>query len=463
MEKQELLRRIPSVEQLLEHHRTQCLLSQFPRWIVGEAIRSVTSLLRERILSGEATKMPEMEDLIEQVERHCRRIGLRGIRKVINGTGILIHTNLGRSLISPQARRAIDEIAGYYSSLEIDLESGKRISRLTHLEMLLTKIIGCQAATVVNNNAAAVLIVLNTVAEGKEVIVSRGELIEIGGSFRLPEVMKKSGAIMVEVGTTNKTRVDDYRNALTPRTAAILKVHRSNFKMIGFVESVEIGVLAEIARSRNIVLIEDLGSGALFDFSKFGLEHEPMPQESLKQGADLVTFSGDKLLFGPQAGIIVGKKDLVDRIKSNPLARALRLDKLTIAGLEETLRHYLEPDGLVNALPMLRMIAIPTVELWRRAENIKRQVEAALGSQAIGISKERAEVGGGSLPGVTVESVAIEVSKSGTSPDDLCYRLRMCEPPVITRISNDRVLIDLRTVLPEQDQTLAEKLIEVLG
>ncbi len=462
LEKQELLRKIPSVEQLLDHQRTRHLRSRFPRWVVGDAVRIVISELRERISSGDQTHLPEIDCLIEEIEKRCQRIAQRGTRRVINGTGVMIHTNLGRSLLSSDARRVADEVAGCYSTLEIDLESGKRISRLTHIEALLKRIVGCEAATVVNNNAAAVLLALNTVAEGKEVIVSRGELVEIGGSFRLPEVMRKSGAVMVEVGTTNKTKIDDYKMAITPRTAAILKVHRSNFRMIGFVESVEIRDLADIARSCGIVLIEDLGSGALIDFSKFGLEHEPMPQESLKQGADIVTFSGDKLLFGPQAGIIVGKKELVEAMKSNPLARALRLDKITIAALEATLRHYLEPDRLVDLLPMLRMVCVGIEELMTRAERIKRQVEMALGFEAIKISRHKCEVGGGSLPGVAIESIALELSSRGVSPEQLSYGLRMCEPPVISRIYNERVLIDLRTVLPEEDSILIDKLIEVL-
>lgn len=462
MEKHEILRKIPSVEQVLENERIRGLFPRFPRWVVGDAIRTVISELRGSISRGEKEDVPGIDCLIEEIERRCQRIALRGIRRVINGTGILIHTNLGRSLLSTEAKRAIDEVAGYYNSLEIDLESGKRVWRLTHLEALLKRIVGCEAATVVNNNAAAVLLALNTIAEGKEVIVSRGELIEIGGSFRLPEVMKKSGVVMVEVGTTNKTKLNDYMRAITPRTAAILKVHRSNFRMIGFVESVELRDLTEIAKSKQIILIEDLGSGAFIDFSRFGLEHEPMPQESLRQGADIVTFSGDKLLFGPQAGIIVGRKDLVDRMKSNPLARALRIDKITIAALEETLRHYLDSDGLTDRLPMMRMVTVPVEELMARGENIRMQVEKALGSSVIGICKEKSEIGGGSLPGLAIESIALEISAKDHSPMEISYRLRICEPPVITRICDERLLIDLRTVLPEEDEILVEKLVEVL-
>ena len=459
MDKQDLLRSIPAVERVLEQADLERLARGLPRWAVTEGVRLVLDRIRHSIVDGERKTRPEMAEILEEVRLVAEHLAQRGIGKVINATGVLLHTNLGRAILSESAVEAVAEVARGYSSLEIDLDSGKRTSRLRHIEGLLKRIVGCEAATAVNNNAGAVLLALNTLANGKEVIVSRGELIEIGGSFRLPEVIAKSGTIMVEVGTTNRTHLDDYRRAICDRTAAILKVHRSNFEMTGFVESVAPAELAELAHKHDLILIEDLGSGALVDYAEFGIEHEPMPQESLRHGADIVTFSGDKLLCGPQAGIVVGRKHLVDEIKVNPLARALRLDKMTLAALEATLRIYLEPEKIKESIPILKMISTPVADLEARARTIEAMLKEKVGGELeTTVERESSEIGGGSLPGVSLETAVVKISSRHKRPDEISWVLRKCKPPIIARIANDRVILDLRTVQPSEDDMLVTQI-----
>jgi L-seryl-tRNA(Ser) seleniumtransferase len=376
------------------------------------------------------------------------------LRPVINATGIIIHTNLGRAPLSEDAQRAVAEAATQYSTLEFQLETGKRGSRFVHAEAALCEITGAEGALVVNNNAAALVLVLSALANGREVIISRGQLIEIGGGFRVPEVMEQSGAILREVGTTNRTRAADYERAITPETALLMRAHPSNFKQVGFVESTPLAEMAQIAHQNNLLLVDDLGSGALLDTALYGLEHEPTAQESLTAGADLVCFSGDKLLGGPQAGILIGKKALVEELKRHPLARALRADKLCLAALVATLNHYRKGEAL-EKIPVWRMIARPLSEIDATA----RAWAATIGGAATVFSGE-SEVGGGSLPGSTLPTALLALNVPNA--DAFMARLRAADPPVIARVADGRVLFDPRTVLPGQEGRLIEVIVSCL-
>lgn len=457
--KRDLLRSIPSVERVLEHPDVVALEHRFPRWAVAESAKEALADIRAAIVEGKHREQPQMLEIVEAIRTRVDARSRRGIRRVINATGILIHTNLGRSMLSERALAAVGEVAQSYSSLEFDLEAGKRTSRVRHVAGLLCKIIGCDGAHVVNNNAGAVLVALNTLADGYEAIVSRGELIEIGGSFRLPDVMDKSGAGMVEVGTTNRTRLEDYENAITSSTRVILKAHQSNFEMAGFVETVPTKDLADLAHRKGLELIEDLGSGALVDFSRFGIEKEPLPQESLRHGVDVVTISGDKLLGGPQAGIIVGKHDLIERMRKNPLSRALRIDKMTLAALEETLREYLEPETLFEDLPTMRMIASAPGDIKRRADAVAEVLRKHVGDALeVSVVKSQSQIGGGSLPSATLDSFAIAISSRHLSADEIVSALRQCDIPIIARIVEAKVMIDFRSVQPSEDEPLTSQI-----
>jgi L-seryl-tRNA(Ser) seleniumtransferase len=458
--RRELLRSIPSVDRVLEHPGIVDLGRRLPRWTIIESAREVLAEIRKAITDGQRREEPLMAQLVEQIGARAQARSRRGIRKVVNATGVVIHTNLGRAILSDAARRAVDEVAGSYSSLEIDFTTGKRTSRTMHIESLLKVIIGCESGFAVNNNAGAVLLALNTLADGRETIVSRGELVEIGGSFRLPEVMDKSGARMVEVGTTNRTRLEDYEQAITDRTAVILKVHQSNFWMDGFVESVPAKELAGLAHRRGLTVIEDLGSGALMDFSQFGIEKEPLPQDSLRDGVDVVTFSGDKLLCGPQAGIVIGKRDPVNRMKQNPLTRALRIDKMTLAALEETLRSYLQPETVVENIPTLRMISCSADDLKRRATSTAKKLTEGLGDAVkVSVREGRSQIGGGSLPAAGLPTHAIALTSESYSADEIVSVLRSGEIAIFARISEANVILDFRTVQPSEDEMLVERII----
>jgi L-seryl-tRNA(Ser) seleniumtransferase len=464
IEKQELLRRIPSVEKVLEVREIVDLGRELPRWTIAESVRGVLAVLRKSISSGARTGEAEMDEIVSGVRASARRLARRGIRKVINATGVIIHTNLGRSCLSEQAMDAVREVATSYSTLEFDLDEGRRTSRTAHVEKLLCRIVGCDDAFAVNNNAGAVLLALNALAEGKEVIVSRGELVEIGGSFRLPDVMEKSGARMVDIGTTNRTRIEDYEKAITESTAILLKVHRSNFMMTGYVESVSSAALSELAHRSGLLMMEDLGSGALVDLSSLGTTREPLPQEFLRDGADMVTFSGDKLLGGPQAGVIVGRGDLVEKMKKNPLARALRMDKMSLAALEETLRQYLEPDTVAEKVPALKAISTPPAEIKKRVDAFCLMLSKGLGRAAeVTASEGESQIGGGSLPGTGLKTFLVGISRPGLSANEAIVRLRQCAIPVIARIVEDKVILDLRTVQPGEDEILAHQVIDALA
>ncbi|MBI5667308.1 MAG: L-seryl-tRNA(Sec) selenium transferase [Chloroflexi bacterium] len=436
-------RALPSVDALMNQPAALELVAAYGYPAALEAVRAALDDIRARLRAGEPLT-PDADVILVRAADHLRREFTPTLRPVINATGIIIHTNLGRAPLSVEAQQAVQAVAAQYNTLEFDLDSGGRGSRLVHAERLLQDVTGAEAALVVNNNAAALVLALSALAQGREVIISRGQLVEIGGGFRVPEVMAQSGALLVEVGTTNRTHAGDYERAITPQTAVLLRAHASNFKQIGFVESVPLTDMAAIAHQHGLLLIDDLGSGALLDTAAYGLEHEPTAQESIRAGADLVCFSGDKLLGGPQAGILIGRHDIIDRLKQHPLARALRADKLCLAALSATLGHYRKGEA-VQKIPVWQMIARPLDDVRRTAE----AWAAEIGGSVI---EGQSAVGGGSLPGETLRTalLALDVPQ----PDAFTARLRAADPPVIARIAGGRVLFDPRTVLPEQDQQL---------
>ena len=406
-----------------------------------------------------------LNGLPEAIDRELRRALGYSLRPVINATGVILHTNLGRAPLADFALDHVREAASTYSNLEFDVASGERGKRDVHVDRLFQKLIETAAqdgiqprphttsTIVVNNNAAAVLIALNTLGEGGEVIVSRGELVEIGGSFRIPDVMGKSGAVLREVGTTNRTRISDYERAINERTRLLLRVHRSNFAIVGFTEQPSLAELVALGRERGIPVMEDLGSGALFDLRAVGVNSEPGPIESLREGVDVVTYSGDKLLGGPQAGIISGRRELVARIRSNPLFRALRVDKLTYAALEATLLAYIKQNH--DSIPSLRMMRVPVEQIECRARAVIAQVG---GSLTLEVIEGESLIGGGSAPGATLATKLLAVSSESSSAGLIAERLRTFDPPVIARVEDGRVLLDLRTVFPEQDEAIVRAL-----
>lgn len=446
------LHRLPSVDRLLQNPRMIELIQDSGRELVVEVVRTVLEETRHAILAGQPC--PGTDELVAVIAQSLANVLRPTLRRVINATGVIIHTNLGRSPLSEAARQAIWEAGIGYSNLEYDLEQGRRGSRYYHAEALLCRLTGAPAALVVNNNAGAVLLVLSALARGKEVIISRSQLIEIGGGFRIPEVMAQSGARLVEVGTTNRTRLSDYERAITENTALIMRAHHSNFRIIGFTAEPSLAELVELGERHHIPVVDDLGSGTLLDTAAFGLEHEPMVQESVRAGAALVTFSGDKLLGGPQAGIIVGRRNLVDFLRHFPLTRALRVDKMTLAGLQATLLHYLKGEAL-QAIPTWRMIARPPEELRATAERWAETLGAA-GLPAV-VTAGQSAVGGGSLPGETLPTWCVAITTP--SPDTLARQLRAHEPPVIALIQDDQLRLDPRTVQPDEEDTLLQALV----
>jgi L-seryl-tRNA(Ser) seleniumtransferase len=448
----ELLRQLPSVDQLLQTSKASNLVDAYGRPAALEAVRNALDGARAAIRAGRDAP-PTPEELLSAAEAHLGILTTPTLRPVINATGVIIHTNLGRSPLSASARQAVADAAHSYNTLEYDLESGGRGSRSVHAQQLLTRLVGAEEATVVNNNAAAVLLTLTALAQSREVIISRGQLVEIGGSFRIPEVMAQSGATLVEVGATNRTHLHDYQAAISERTAAIMVAHHSNFKMIGFTAEPELADLGALAHERGMLLFHDLGSGTLLDTAEYGLTHEPTVQESLAAGTDVACFSGDKLLGGPQAGIIVGRRDLVTRIKQHPLARAVRPDKLCLSGLSATLLHYLK-DEAPSQIPIWQMIAARPEELRRTARRWARRLARA--GLTVKVIPGESTVGGGSLPGETLPTWLVVIHHP--RPDALARQMRTSDPPVIGRIEDDRLLLDPRTVLPDQ----AEPLLQVM-
>jgi L-seryl-tRNA(Ser) seleniumtransferase len=436
-------RGLPSVDRLLADERIR-LLGETP---------AVTQLVRQtlegaRAMIAEAGHAPSEEQLVAAVLGLADTVFEPSLRPVINATGVIIHTNLGRAPLSDEAVRAMAAVSAGYSNLEFDLAAGERGSRHVHLESVLRELTGAEAAMAVNNNASALLLTLSELARGREVIISRGQAVEIGGGFRIPDVMSQSGARLVEVGTTNRTYISDYEAVITPQTAAIMRVHASNFRIIGFTESPAIQDLARVAHEHGVLLLDDIGSGCLIDPQPFGLAPEPTVQESLAAGADLTLFSGDKLLGGPQAGIIAGKRDLIARLRRHPLARAVRMDKASIAGLTATLHHYLRGEAL-EKVPVWRMIAMPVRDIERRARRWARQI----GREAT-VVDGRSMVGGGSLPEESLPTKLLAIAGEGAFVTELAQRLRTSEPAVVARIEQDALLFDPRTVLPAQDRAL---------
>jgi L-seryl-tRNA(Ser) seleniumtransferase len=445
------LRKIPSITFLLGFPDFEETLNHYPRVLILQVLRDLLTRKRESLLAG---RQPDLspEAIWKEVGESLKRKTAYHLRRVVNGTGVVIHTNLGRSLLAPQAVAQMDSVARYYSNLEYDLDRGERGSRYSHVEDLLLELTGAEAALVVNNNAAAVLLALDTLARGREVVVSRGQLIEIGGSFRIPEVMSRSGAVLREVGTTNKTHLRDYENALSERTALLLKVHTSNFRLLGFTSEVPLEQLVGLGRDRQIPVMEDLGSGSLLDLSPFGLEKEPTVPEAVRSGADLVTFSGDKLLGGPQAGIIVGQNNVIQILRRNPLNRALRIDKITLAALEATLHLYRRKDQALREIPTLRMLSLALPDLRRRARRWLRLLRQVSGSEIrFEITLTQSQVGGGALPLSTPDSYALVLIPQTGTITKLEKHLRSREIPIIGRIEKERLLLDLRT-LQEADR-----------
>jgi L-seryl-tRNA(Ser) seleniumtransferase len=452
------LREIPAVDTILNAPDLAPLLKARPRWLVVDAVHAVLASLRQDIQAGQDLAAGEMAlaKLIPRVEQAAEEMGRYHLRPVVNATGVVIHTNLGRAVLPEEVLHQVVRVASHYSNLEYDLSKGARGTRYAHVEDVLCRLCGSEAALVVNNNAGAVLLGLNTLAEGREVIVSRGQLVEIGGSFRIPDVMKKSGCHLVEVGTTNKTHPKDYRNAIGEQTAALLKVHMSNFEMSGFTREVSRREMVAIAREAGLPLMEDLGSGNLVDLSAFGLPSEPTVQESVRDGVDLVTFSGDKLLGGPQAGILVGKKNILDRVKKNPMTRALRVDKMTLAALEVIARIYLDPPAAQRQIPTLRMLSTPLSELKARAQTLARRIRSLSDNTlVVDMMEDLSRVGGGALPETPLPTCVISLSTSRMSVNGLEQAFRAADPPVIGRIRHDRFLLDVRTIQDPELETVA--------
>ncbi|MEE9515009.1 MAG: L-seryl-tRNA(Sec) selenium transferase [Candidatus Brocadiales bacterium] len=452
MEKKEL-RQIPSVSALLEMPEISECCASYPRPLVVSTIREVLDGLRESIgHSGNSGTDLSPAAILPLVKERLRERAKEPIRRVINASGVLVHTGLGRTPLAPEAVASAKDVAGGYSSLEVDLSTGKRSSRGAHIEALATALTGAKAAMVVNNNAAAVLLALDTLARDKEAIISRSQQVEIGGSFRMPEVMAKSGARMVEVGTTNRTYISDYRSAITPDTALLLKVHLSNFRIVGFTASVKTDELAQLGREFDIPVVYDLGSGALFDLETYGLPYEPTAEEAIGDGADIVTFSTDKLLGGPQGGLIVGKKRFVDLMKKNPLARALRVDKMTVAALEATLKLYTGKSEVIQRIPIFKMLTKPFKDIEKESKQfVKELSKRSNGKITASLEDGASAVGGGSLPGEEIPTKLIAINTEHPSAQELSDGLRQNNPPVFARIENDRLLLDLRTVCDKGD------------
>ena len=454
---QRLLRALPSVDALIGALAGEAALAGVPRPRLAAAVREALAVERRRLLEA-GGPAADAAALGRRVVAALTRSGLFSLARVINATGVVLHTNLGRALLSTLAQERLREVASSYSNLEMDVSRKERGSRYSHVDGLLRRLSGAEAALVVNNCASAVLLALESLARGKEVIVSRGELIEIGGEFRIPDIMRRSGAVLREVGTTNRTHLKDYVNAIGPETGLILKVHTSNYRVVGFTAAVSSRELAELGRARGVTVMEDLGSGCLVDLTRYGFPYEPTVPEVVASGVDLVSFSGDKLLGGPQAGIVVGRAELVERLARNPLNRALRIDKFTIAALEATLYAY-EAGTALETIPTLRMLTEPLASIRRRA----RRVLARLGPAAARVlgarvTESSSQVGGGALPTVELPTAVIALGTPERPAESLDEALRTGDPPVLGRVLDDRLLLDCRTVLPSDVPALAARI-----
>jgi L-seryl-tRNA(Ser) seleniumtransferase len=462
MKKQEMLKYLPSVDEVLKSADGRGWLSRYPRRFVLEGVRAVIEQRRKAILAGREAE-PGLTSMAGEMEGEIRRLSSMSLVPVINATGIVVHTNLGRSPLGASAVKNISAVARGYSTLEYELGEGRRGSRNSHIRRLVRTVTGAGDAIAVNNNAAAVMLCLRALAEGREVIVSRGELVEIGGSFRVPEVMRQSGAVLREVGATNKTHLRDYEEAINDETALILKVHQSNFRMLGFSEDVDIAELARLGKDRGIPVMYDMGSGCLVDLKPYGIHIEPTVQEIVAAGPDIVTFSGDKLLGGPQAGIIAGRGEIIKALSKHQMLRALRLDKLTMAALEATLMDYVDLEKSVEKIPAMRMLLERPEEVRRRARRIASRIKGAARKADVSVIKDVTYSGGGALPAHEIDTYVISVQAGKLSANEIEKRLRLGgEPPVIARIREDVLVLDARTVSEGEVPMLAERVVESL-
>lgn len=469
-ETNQLFRSLPKVDELLKNPLLVTLSASLSHKAVLDSARSVIDALRSEIKAGTLSEALGEDEIVQRVAQEAQYRCQSSLRRVINATGIIVHTNLGRSVLAPSALAAVQEVARSYSTLEYDFEAGKRGSRHDHIEHLLCELTGAEAAMAVNNNAAAVMMCIACFARGKEALVSRGQLVEIGGSFRVPDIMAESGARMVEVGTTNKTHLSDYKKASTSATGLYLKVHSSNYRVVGFTEEVALEDLVALGAEKDIPVMEDQGSGVLIDLTKYGLPHEPTVGASVAAGADVVTFSGDKLLGGPQAGIIVGKKDAIAALKAHPMARALRLDKMTLAALEATLMLYRDEERAIKEIPTLRALTLPYEESKHAAELFAQSLRNALDAQGtldacdVDVVDEIARAGGGSLPLADIASCAVAVSLRDISVETAEKFLRtQGDVPVVARIKDDRLIFDPRTFILDDAAYVVEQLCRILA
>lgn len=454
-----LLSQIPAINKILLLDEIKELMNTYTEVAIKSAIKQYIEEIKQAILNEELSEVPSLSKIVGEVARIVEKEDKNSLRRVINATGTILHTNLGRSLLSEKIKENIESVAFNYSNLEFDIDNKKRGSRYVHLIDIIKKLTDAEDVLVVNNNAAAVLLTLNTLVKDQEIIVSRGELVEIGGAFRIPEIIKLSGGVPVEVGTTNKTHLKDYENAITEETGALLKVHTSNYKILGFTESVSNEEISYLARENELVSINDLGSGQFVDFSKFGLPYEPTVKEILDSGIDIVTFSGDKLLGGPQAGIIVGKKKYIEKMKKNQLTRALRVDKMTLASLEATLKLYLDEKDALEHIPTLHMISLSKERLFGKADVLKTKLSDL--DFDIRIKEDKAEVGGGSYPASYLESVAVKLTHRKLHATEIERRLLEVEIPIITRIKDNSIILDMRTLRTREFDIVKAALEEV--
>ena len=452
-------RNLPSASILLEEPSIKEAISEFSHTFVMDAIHDALKWFRDNLKAGDSS--PDISTVVDKVNFFLLQNQFQRLRSVVNATGVILHTNLGRAVLPERAVKTLSQL-NHCCNLQIDLETGQRGKRHYMSEYLICKITGAESALIVNNNAAATFLILSALCKDKEVIISRGQLIEIGGSFRLPECINQSGAIMVEVGTTNKTHLRDYEQALTENTAIILRVNPSNYRIVGFTEDVPITDLVSLKKKQPLIIVDDQGCGTLINLEKYGLPKEPTVQESITAGADLVCFSGDKMIGGPQAGIIVGKKELIQKIKKHPFTRMLRICKLTDMVLEQTLRLFLEPEKLIETNPTIRMLTIPAETLKRKAMNLKKRLDKEKLNLKIEVKECESTTGGGSYPATIIKSYGLILKSPKHNPDRLCYLLRQNEPPIIGRIKNDEVILDMRTLIKGDEEEIFKALIKIV-
>ncbi len=456
----QLLSKIPSINKILMTDKVKELLEEYPEIFVKDIVKKEVDNIKNDILQEKLKEVPEMDEIVQKLCLEVKNKDKLSLRRIVNATGTILHTNLGRSLLSERVKENLTEIAFNYSNLEFNIDEKKRGSRYSHLIDIIKRLTDAEDVLVVNNNAAAVMLTLNTLTQGKEIVVSRGELVEIGGAFRIPEIIKLSGGVSCEIGTTNKTHLKDYINAINENTAVLLKVHTSNYKITGFTEAVSNKEVADLAHENGLIAINDLGSGQFVDFTPYGLPYEPTVKEVLDSGMDIVTFSGDKLLGGPQAGIIVGKKKYIEAMKKNQLTRALRVDKMTIAALEATLKLYLDEKTALKEIPTLRMISISEEELREKAEKFTEIIKK---SDFISeIIEDRAEVGGGSYPSSYLKSIAVKLTHNKKTSTEIERLLLLEEIPIITRIKENSIILDMRTLREKEFDLVADSLMKIV-